>query len=372
MRRPFGTGRPVSLFTLGTMRALGSVEQMSEVLQAAVLAGINHLETAPAYGPAEDFLGQALQRADRQPDGGWVMTSKLLPGLSLREGKHQLLKILERLGCNKLDNLAIHGLNRPEHLDWALQGDGRDLLDWAQGEGHTVQVGFSSHGSQDLIATAISSGRFQFCSLHLHLLDPQRLPLALRALKRGMGILAISPADKGGRLQAPSPTLKSDCAPFTPLQLAYRFLLAQGISTLSVGAAKASDLALAAALQRSDSPLTAEEQSSLQRLADHRRGRLGSDLCGQCQACLPCPNEVPIPELLRLRNLAIGHDLIPFCQERYNLIGRAGHWWETVDASACQQCGDCLPRCPHQLTIPDLLADTHRRLQASPRRRLWG
>ena len=141
------------------MRALGSVEQMSEVLQAAVLAGINHLETAPAYGPAEDFLGQALQRADRQPDGGWVMTSKLLPGLSLREGKHQLLKILERLGCNKLDNLAIHGLNRPEHLDWALQGDGRALLDWAQGEGHTVQVGFSSHGSQDLIATAISSGR---------------------------------------------------------------------------------------------------------------------------------------------------------------------------------------------------------------------
>ena len=354
------------------MRALGSVEQMSEVLQAAVLAGINHRETAPAYGLAEDFLGQALQRADRQPDGGWVMTSKLLPGLSLREGKHQLLKILERLGCNKLDNLAIHGLNRPEHLDWALQGDGRALLDWAQGEGHTVQVGFSSHGSQDLIATAISSGRFQFCSLHLHLLDPQRLPLALRALKRGMGILAISPADKGGRLQAPSPTLKSDCAPFTPLQLAYRFLLAQGITTLSVGAAKASDLALAAALQRSDSPLTAEEQSSLQRLADHRRGRLGSDLCGQCQACLPCPNEVPIPELLRLRNLAIGHDMTPFCQERYNLIGRAGHWWETLDASACQRCGDCLPRCPHQLKIPDLLADTHRRLQAAPRRRLWG
>jgi predicted aldo/keto reductase-like oxidoreductase len=246
------------------------------------------------------------------------------------------------------------------------------LLDWAQGEGHAAQVGFSSHGSQALIAAAISSGRFQFCSLHLHLLDPQRLPLAHQALEQGMGVLAISPADKGGRLQAPSPTLISDCAPFSPLQLAYRFLLTQGISTLSVGAAQASDLELAAALQSSDSPLTPEEESSLQRLTDHRRERVGADLCGQCQACLPCPNEVPIPELLRLRNLAIGHDLIPFCQERYNLIGRAGHWWETVDASACQQCGECLPRCPQQLTIPDLLADTHRRLQASPRRRLWG
>ena len=148
------------------MRALGSREQMHEVVQAAVLAGINHLETAPAYGPAEDFLGHALKQA-KQPEGGWVVTSKLLPGLTLREGKHQLLKILERLGCDNLDNLAIHGINRPEHLDWALHGDGKDLLDWAQGEGHAAQVGFSSHGSQALIAAAISSGRFQLSLIHI-------------------------------------------------------------------------------------------------------------------------------------------------------------------------------------------------------------
>ena len=54
-------------FTLGTMRALGSVDQMHAVLQAAVLAGINHLETAPAYGPAEEFLGQACNVKDDSP-----------------------------------------------------------------------------------------------------------------------------------------------------------------------------------------------------------------------------------------------------------------------------------------------------------------
>ena len=40
------------------------------------------------------------------------------------------------------------------------------------------QVGFSSHGSQSLIKEAIESRYFQFCSLHVHLLDQGNLPLA--------------------------------------------------------------------------------------------------------------------------------------------------------------------------------------------------
>ncbi|MDA0717580.1 MAG: aldo/keto reductase [Cyanobacteria bacterium] len=375
LQRPYGSGPTVSAFSLGTMRALGSPAQMESVLRAALAAGINHLETAAAYGPAETFLGQAIASLKREklaPIDGWRITSKLLPGPDLATGQGQLRSILKRLGVAKLTSLAVHGLNRPEHLEWALNGPGADLLTWAKDEGLVGQVGFSSHGTPELIEAALSSGSFTFCSLHVHLFDQTRLPIARAALAKGMGVLAISPADKGGRLYDPSAELVADCAPFHPLELAYRFLLDQGISTLSLGAEQPEDLAWAAAISGPSPWLNAAQRSALQHLNAAGRERLGAERCGQCRACLPCPNGVPIPELLRLRNLAVGHGMETFAKERYNLIGRAGHWWEELNAEACRACGACLPRCPHELQIPELLADTHRRLSAAPRRRLWG
>ena len=98
--------------------------------------------------------------------------------------------------------------------------------------------------------------------------------------------------------------------PFHPLELAYRFLLAKGITTLSLGATNKKDFEFAHKLRNSFEKLSKLEKSALNKIEEVSNKRLNSTKCEQCRSCLPCPNEVPIPEILRLRNISIGYCLL--------------------------------------------------------------
>ena len=373
-KRPFGIGSKVSIFTLGTMRATGSFNEMYDVIKSAYFAGINHIETAPSYGDAEIFIGMALDQLEREekiPKKEWVITTKILPSGNINKLKAQFQKSKENLNLEKINNIAIHGINLNNHLLWVLEGEGKKFIQWLKTKNHVEQIGFSSHGNYELISKAIDSDIFNFCSLHLHFFDRSKIPLAKKALKKNMGVLAISPADKGGQLYAPSQTLKEDSKSIHPLEIAYRYLISEGITTLSLGAQKEKDFALAAKLANSIEALTKKEHNVIKNIEDNASYRLGDTKCGQCRNCLPCPNEVPITEILRLRNMAVGSGQIEFAKERYNLIGRAGHWWETKNGDDCKNCNFCISKCPNNLNIPNLLKETHNMLIESPKRRLW-
>jgi len=374
-KRSFGKGAKVSLFTLGTMRATESLEKMYFIIKNAHKVGINHIETAATYGEAEILIGRALnklEKTDKISKSNWIITTKVLPKGDFNYLKSNFENSLKNLRLNRINNLAIHGLNLEEHLKWVLYGEGKKFIKWIFEKRLVDQIGFSSHGSYSLIKKAINCKVFSFCNLHLHYLDQSKIPLAEIALKKGMGVLAISPADKGGRLYSPSDILLKASKPFHPLELAYRFLLAKGITTLSLGASKLEDFQLAKKLRNSDQKLTEIEIFALENIEKLANQRLNSSKCEQCNYCLPCPNEIPIPEILRLRNISIGYGQLDFAKERYNLIGRAGHWWEEKNASLCLECNMCVPKCPSKLNIPDLLKQTHHLLIESPKKRLWG
>jgi predicted aldo/keto reductase-like oxidoreductase len=366
--RRFGkTNLHLSVFSLGTMRCLANPIQMRDTIKAAIKAGINHIETARGYGNSERYLGQALEGEIKREN--LIITTKLPPTPNPEQLTQWLDESLQRLHLDYIDCLAIHGINTWEHL--AAVKNSWQAIETAIQSQKVRHVGFSTHGSLELILNAMQMGLFEFINLHYYYFFQRHAEAIQLASDLDMGIFIISPSDKGGQLYNPPETLQHLCAPFTPLELNYRFLLSDPrITTLSFGAANPGEVTALPSV--ADTPLTTEEVAAFERLETQQQTRLATNQCRQCYQCLPCPEMINIPEVLRLRNLAVAYDMTDFGQYRYRMFENAGHWFPGRKGDKCTDCGDCLPRCPENLDIPNLLRDTHNRLNGARSRRLWG
>jgi predicted aldo/keto reductase-like oxidoreductase len=371
--RRFGkTNFRLSVFSVGTMRCLSSEGVAVETVQRALESGINHIETARGYGNSEVYLGAALRQLQVARSEVYI-TTKIPPTPDAAKMERAIAESLERLGLDYIDALAIHGLNTWEHLEWVKAPEGcMAVVRRAIDRGQVRQVGFSTHGFLEVILAAIATDLFAFVNLHYNYFFQRNHAAVELAHRKDMGLFIISPADKGGLLYTPPTTLERLCQPFSPLELNYRFLLSDSrITTLSLGPANPGELLLPLTVADHDGCLTPEEMAVFDRLQREQRQSLGADHCSQCYACLPCPEEIHIPEVLRLRNLAVAYDMTQFGQYRYRMFENAGHWFPGNKASRCTECGDCLPRCPEHLNIPELLQDAHDRLKGKAGRRLW-
>jgi uncharacterized protein len=373
--RRFGkTNLHLSVFSLGTMRYLASFENAHQIIEQALALGINHLETARGYSKSEEYLGRALKAGLSVPRTKLYITTKISATADADTMRRYIDESLKRLQLDYLDCLGVHGLNTWQHLEWVQAKNGcMQAVEEAVADGRVRHVGFSTHGPLELIQAAINTDLFEFVNLHYYYFFQRHAPAIQLAAEKDMGIFIISPADKGGQLYTPPQTLKDLCQPYSPLELSYRFLLADNrINTLSIGPANPDELIEPLRVADHVGELKSSEISAFQRLENQQKVALETDKCSQCYACLPCPENINIPEVLRLRNLAVAYDMKDYGQYRYGMFENAGHWFPGMKGNRCTECGDCLPRCPEKLDIPALLADTHQKLSGKAGRRLWG
>ena len=352
---------------------------LQATLQQAVDLGFHHVETARHYGSSERQLGWALPRC---ADAARILQSKVPPREDPEAFEAELQLTFERLQCDRLDLLAIHGINLPEHLDQTLRPGGcMEVVRRWQAEGRIGSVGFSTHGPTDLITASCSSGAFDYVNLHWYYIRQDNGPALDAARDHDMGVFIISPTDKGGHLHTPSQRLLELCDPLHPIVFNDLFCLRDArVHTISVGASNPGDLDLHLdAVSRLDEAARLIEpvQDRLQQAA---LDALGQDWLHSWRQGLPSwqdtPGEINLPVLLWLHNLLEAWDLESYARARYRLLGSGGHWFagsnaDALDATVMEpQLLEVLQASPWRDRIPGILRSLKQRLAGETQMRL--
>jgi uncharacterized protein len=349
---------------------------LEATIRRSVELGINHIETARAYGTSELQLGQILPQMPRDQ---LIIQTKVV----VKDTPAEFLKTFEQslklLNLDYVDLLSVHGINLDEHIATCTRPGGLlDVIHKLQAQGKVRFVGFSTHGPTEVIVRAIETNQFDYFNVHWYYINQLNHPAIVAATARDMGIFIISPSDKGGHLHTPPPKLVELCAPLSPMVFNNLFCLSHPeVHTLSLGAAKPSDfdehMKTLDLLDRADELLP----PILARLEQTGIDTFGADWWHNWRSGLPTIEETPkrmnIPMILWLRNLALAYDMVDYAKARYNLLGgEASHWFRGSRADEFDEdvLKPLLAASPFADRIPEIIRETHALLGGEQAKRL--
>ncbi|HNX52147.1 MAG TPA: aldo/keto reductase [Pontiellaceae bacterium] len=348
-------------------------KNVEATVRYALDLGINHIETARGYGTSEYQLGKFLPALPRDQ---MIVQTKVGPKDTPAEFLESFDTSMAALKLDYVDLLAIHGINNEETFQQALKS--MPALEQLKKEGRCRHIGFSTHGTPDIVVKAIETGLFEYVNLHWYFVyHPVTWASVEAATKLDMGVFVISPVDKGGKLYEPPAKLIDLCQPITPMAFNDLYCLRRPeIHTLSIGASRPSDFVEhVTAAGNMDKKFPIVEKIEV-RIFKAMEKELGADWVHHWHEGLPrwqdTPGEINIPEILRLWTYAKGLDMVAFGKMRYNLMGNAGHWFGGMQAAEFKDeaLKPLLEKSRFAGRIPEILREAHAMLHDEPKKRL--
>ena len=365
-RRLGRTNLHVSIVGFGGMHIYPSsyLPEMSyadgvKVVRRAYELGINYFDTARGYGngESEERIGAALEDVRDQ----CVLATKT-GSRTRKESMDDIKESLRRLRTNRLDIIQLHGIDDMETLEKAMGSGGvLESCKEARSKGLVDYIGITGH-RPNVLAEALKTNEFDTVLVPISVLTRQALEILVPVAKDlNVGVVVMKAlAFKISNIMtwtyAEPLGLFPDEADLkgflgedrnARVRNALRWVLAQDIHTIALGLGSVKQVKFAAKIGEEFNGLTAEEK---ERFTVQRK----TEYCRDCGFCLPCPQGLNISGILKIYDLATAYRLRNWAKKIYRPF--------TVKAENCNECGECEPKCPHNLPIMNMLKDASKAL----------
>ncbi|MDR1702374.1 MAG: aldo/keto reductase [Sporomusaceae bacterium] len=319
------TGLMVSELGFGGIPILRlGAEDAVKIVRTAFAGGINFFDTANAYQDSESKIGKAF--------AGMRDKVIIATKTTRRDGKgaaEQLENSLKMLQTDYLDLYQLHQVS--QEADWeeaSAPGGVLEMVKKAQTAGKIRHLGVTSH-SLAMAVKLIQTGHFSTIQFPFNFIEEdankELFPLAQ---KMDLGIIAMKPF-AGGMLDNAA--------------LAFKYLRQFPNVVPIPGIYAQREIEEILAIYQQPNLVTNEDLAAM----DKYRQELGKTFCRRCEYCQPCPNGVFITPIM----------IYPAVLPRMGDKTAAAMFGQALaTAPNCTECGECLPRCPYELPIPEMVA----------------
>ena len=306
------------------IQRVGEREAVS-VIRAVIEMGVDFLDTARAYTNSEHRIGRALEKIDRPV----ILSSKsLVRTAKIYSEVHESLK---QLNVKKVHIYHLHGVSNFEEYEKVMApGGAYESLSRARDEGFIDHIGISSHNLK-VLERAIEDGYFEVIMTCYSFLEPDAAQKVFPLAKeKEIGILAMKPFS-GGVIEGAGPALRFALS--TP-----DIVPIPGSETLEKARENWKIFTEGHSLTEKDK----EQMEAVKR-------EFNRQFCRRCDYCQPCSEKINIQFALGLKTIV----------KRFGPQAAELAWMKDLIEKArnCSECGDCLPRCPYELPIPDMIKE---------------
>ena len=358
--RRFGlTDKKVSVLGFGGMRFGPDDDAAAELVRHVLARGVNYIDTAPTYcdSRSESIVGRGIR--------GWEEPFYLSTKTTFNDDptadavRWRIDTSLERFGVGTITFLHMWGVNSLDLFSEVMAPGGPyEGALRARDDGLVEHICISSHASGSDIGTMLAADAFDGVTLGYNVVNaPFRRGGIEAAEKQQVAVVVMNPLGGGLIPGATGARLWEGRRPpasnYDPVGTALRFVAnTPGVTVVLSGMECAEEVDRNADAIETPGPPRVDDVCLLQ----ERFAPIAEDFCTFCFYCMPCPEGIMIPGMLKLYDWHRAG--VPDVRSRWT--GAADSWFEGVRAETCTGCGTCEEQCPAGLPIIDRLTECGR------------